>query len=189
MGRRDHVHGLPATRQIQPGPSAPSLSRAPPACSRGPVGHARWSAIRRGRCSIACSMSRGLTAAAFAHHDPVRPHPQRVCAPGRRIAICPLAFDIGGARLPSRPGSDDCSCNSAASSIVTMRFAVGGMKLDRMFSSVVLARSGSARYHGVLCGTRPRYLNEFDHFRGWAEPKPQQVLGRRALRLWRICGS
>ena len=50
--------------------------------------------------------------------------------------MAPLPSMFGG-RVSSRTTWSCCSCNSAASSIVTMRSSCG-MKLDSVFSSVVL---------------------------------------------------
>ena len=78
----------------------------------------------------------GLGAAAFAHHDAVRPHAQGV-ADQVADGIGPLAFDVGHFRLESHRRA---LCSAAARRClrsVTMR-SLSGMKSLRQLSRVVL---------------------------------------------------
>ena len=84
---------------------------------------------------IACSMSR----ASPPRHSPTMIRSGRMRSELRtrsRISIAPLPSTFGG--RDSRRMTWSCrSCSSAASSMVTI-LSSGGMKLERMFSSVVL---------------------------------------------------
>ena len=110
---------------------------------------------------MACSMSR----ASGPRHSPmmIRSGRMRKAFRTRSVALmAPLPSMLGG-RVSSRTTWSCWSCNSAASSMVTMR-SVLGMKLESVFKQRRLARAGAAGNDDV----QPRLdgpFQEHDHLR------------------------